>query len=123
MGGTVKGTAMAATALRRQARLGKMVGGFFQDLFCPLVETLSRKLSSKSCSAMDFGSDTKHHLPRIGSLRLFADFPAGLEVVIDCLMEGFLEFSDTVTVKADYIGDTCNLPKNTSSSASNSMRA
>lgn len=77
---------MAATALRRQARLGKMVGGFFQHLFCPLVETLSRKLSSKSCSAMDFGSDTKHHLPRIRSLRLFADFPAGLEVVIDGLM-------------------------------------
>ncbi|MBB2830519.1 UNVERIFIED_ORG: hypothetical protein GGD51_000620 [Rhizobium esperanzae] len=57
---------------------------------------------------MDFGSDAKHLLPRRGSLRLFADFPAGLEVVIDCLMEGFLEFSDTVTVKADYIGDTCN---------------
>jgi hypothetical protein len=58
---------------------------------------------------MDFGSDTKHHLPRIGSLRLFADFPAGLKIVIDCLRGGFLEVSDIVTLKADYIGDTCNL--------------
>ena len=58
---------------------------------------------------MDLRSDPKHHLPRIGPLRLFADFLAGVEIVIDCLMEGFLEFSDAVTVKADYIGNTCNL--------------
>ncbi len=43
---------------------------------------------------MDFGSDTKHHLARIGPLRLFAYFPAGIEVIIDGLMEGLFQFSD-----------------------------
>ncbi len=83
--------------------------GFFQCFLGPLIETLSRKFGSQSSSAVHFRSNTKHHLAKIGLLRLFADALAGLKVIIDSFVECLLQFTNTVPVKPDYVRNACNL--------------
>ena len=70
---------------------------------CPLVETGALAFGRLERGRMNSRIDTQHHPARGGLVGHLSEFLAGVQVVVDGLMKGLLEFADRLAMKPDDV--------------------
>ena len=79
--------------------------GFAQYPLGPLVQAGSFGLGGGQRGAVDFRRDTQHESATGRGLWFLSALPAGVEVVINSLMERHAQIGNGVSVKADDVRD------------------
>jgi hypothetical protein len=78
---------------------------FLERLLRPLVHAEARQLRGDGRSSVNLGRDAEHNLSRIRALWRLSDFLASREIIVDGFAKGGFQSFDSISVKADNVGD------------------